>query len=319
MYTICEVIKDSPIVLGKVSNQETVLGREPKEVGIKLAFDSVSREHAMLVLIDNFLFLKDLNSTNGTWLNGVKLHSGEIKLASVGDTLQLADKQLLISDESLATQSMPSMPKGVWVFDNMEFLGFKESTFSMPTIVFFGNQIAHTFDKDSLESSSLIIVDGDRGFYARKGTGSDFNSAIEVLVANNTLKTEAELKHNDNIRIADFRLVVCNPSSLRQGTEPVFSEILHSNPDSAARLRDWDNPDAETRLLRSRDSIQSSVFGTVDGQDFSEESELSGNLEIDRVQSAIYEKIERRLIVLVFVVLLAAILTITLWWFLANR
>ncbi|RMF80846.1 MAG: FHA domain-containing protein [Chloroflexi bacterium] len=51
----------------------------------------VSRSHASLKRSGNSLVVTDLNSTNGTLLNGQKLHPGEVRILRDGDTLQFGN------------------------------------------------------------------------------------------------------------------------------------------------------------------------------------------------------------------------------------
>ncbi len=72
-----------------VDHERVTIGRGP---GVDLAFadDSMSREHAALEFTREGFCLRDLESTNGTLLNGGALRVGEIKH---GDKFQLGDLQ----------------------------------------------------------------------------------------------------------------------------------------------------------------------------------------------------------------------------------
>ena len=70
-----------PIPLKK---EELLIGRRPK-CDIKLDFENVSGKHCQLRYIRGVWHIRDLGSTNGTTLNGVKI-AGEKKLKH-GDTL----------------------------------------------------------------------------------------------------------------------------------------------------------------------------------------------------------------------------------------
>jgi pSer/pThr/pTyr-binding forkhead associated (FHA) protein len=53
----------------KLASARTVVGRSP-DAALRLDDDGISREHAELMLVDGRLRLRDLGSTNGTFLNG---------------------------------------------------------------------------------------------------------------------------------------------------------------------------------------------------------------------------------------------------------
>ena len=67
-----------------------VVGKGP-EANVKLENDRISRNHLQLVYNkEGSLHVTDLNSTNGTFLNGFKLNPGEDKILKPKDKLQLA-------------------------------------------------------------------------------------------------------------------------------------------------------------------------------------------------------------------------------------
>jgi len=65
------------------------LGRDPKN-HIVLDSDSVSRRHAVIELTDAGRVLRDLDSTNGTYLNDIQIRSAVLSqndMVKVGDTI----------------------------------------------------------------------------------------------------------------------------------------------------------------------------------------------------------------------------------------
>src|SRR4029453_496039 len=83
---------DNQPKLIKVSNQreipikpEMVLGRQA-ECDLQLTEGHASRRPAKLLIADDGVWLEDLNSANGTFVNGAKI-TGKVKLAS-GDRLR---------------------------------------------------------------------------------------------------------------------------------------------------------------------------------------------------------------------------------------
>ena len=57
-------------------------------VGLQLDSDEVSRNHAQLTRLDDEYTIEDLQSRNGIYLNGLKVHSAMLR---DGDELQLGD------------------------------------------------------------------------------------------------------------------------------------------------------------------------------------------------------------------------------------
>jgi pSer/pThr/pTyr-binding forkhead associated (FHA) protein len=83
---------DNQPILVKVSNQreipikpDMVLGRQA-ECDLQLTEGHASRRHAKLFFAENAVWVEDLNSANGTFINGTKV-TGKVKLTS-GDRLR---------------------------------------------------------------------------------------------------------------------------------------------------------------------------------------------------------------------------------------
>lgn len=66
-------------------DQTKVIGRDPS-VDIVLQGGHISRKHAELSVRDNMLWVKDLNSSNGTYVNGARITEQQL---NKGDELQL--------------------------------------------------------------------------------------------------------------------------------------------------------------------------------------------------------------------------------------
>ena len=53
-----------------------------------------SRQHAVLTFDKASVSIEDLNSLNGTWVNGVRMHAGQPKLLCHGDVVQIGTVQM---------------------------------------------------------------------------------------------------------------------------------------------------------------------------------------------------------------------------------
>ena len=98
-----------------VPGERATLGRKLDNT-IVLASKTVSRYHAEIILIDNDYFLRDLNSSSGTFLNERRIaHTVPIK---TGDKILIAEIELefIVSDVDLDTSSKqrtsPLRPSG---------------------------------------------------------------------------------------------------------------------------------------------------------------------------------------------------------------
>ncbi|MBN2002137.1 MAG: FHA domain-containing protein [Anaerolineae bacterium] len=86
------------------------IGRTP-ENAIVIDSPRISRHHAQLKPTSNSLAIEDLNSTNGTWVNGKRLTASQILVH--GDEIELADHVTLRFEieETMRTERLaPSAP-----------------------------------------------------------------------------------------------------------------------------------------------------------------------------------------------------------------
>src|SRR5687768_7948911 len=73
-WMLCGQVSDEqPVRRVRVDASRFVVGRKP-DVSLSIPSPTVSREHAELTVIDKGLLLRDLGSTNGTYVNGTRIH-----------------------------------------------------------------------------------------------------------------------------------------------------------------------------------------------------------------------------------------------------
>src|SRR6516162_4378912 len=94
-----------------IQNDVLTIGRGT-ECDLVLPERQVSRQHLKIKLIDDQYIIEDLDSKNGTWVNGQQL-KGERPLRD-GDEIQiaLAVKLAFIESEATAPLSVNDMPPG---------------------------------------------------------------------------------------------------------------------------------------------------------------------------------------------------------------
>jgi len=86
---ICE---SDPKTVFTVDKAVFVIGKKSSEVdGAVTVSSRISRVHCRILQQDGGWYAKDLNSMNGTFINGIRLSSGEPAVLRDGDTLKLAD------------------------------------------------------------------------------------------------------------------------------------------------------------------------------------------------------------------------------------
>jgi predicted component of type VI protein secretion system len=82
------VIEKGPTKVQKIRlhSQETIVGRQ-KGCDLRIPSKTVSRRHCLLSFRDGFLTAEDLDSANGTFLNGERLNGKEV--VRPGDRLEI--------------------------------------------------------------------------------------------------------------------------------------------------------------------------------------------------------------------------------------
>jgi hypothetical protein len=94
------VPEDSPSSKFRLKKVSNVVGRE---ASCDLCLDSfqVSRKHCLMQITDRGVMVKDLDSTNGTFVNGIPLNDGYI---NDGDRLSLGTYVLTLRREKIETE-----------------------------------------------------------------------------------------------------------------------------------------------------------------------------------------------------------------------
>ena len=84
-----------PMVI-KPDKKEIVIGRGRNEADYRLNKEQISRVHASIVIKPEGIYLKDQNSTNGTYINSSRINAYEEKLLNIGDIIKFANEEFFI-------------------------------------------------------------------------------------------------------------------------------------------------------------------------------------------------------------------------------
>ena len=82
-------------LLKNLQGQEALIGKKKEEADIVLEDASVSRVHAKITKEREYYYLEDMNSTNGTLKNGLRLQPYEKRKLEEGDEITFG-KRILI-------------------------------------------------------------------------------------------------------------------------------------------------------------------------------------------------------------------------------
>lgn len=123
----------------KVSGTEVLIGRDDA-AGIRIGSDDVSRQHCLLTPAENGVLVRDLDSRNGTFIDGVPLGRNEEVLLTVGSALTVGPMTFQLGTTTPRRTSPPPLePKdpslsddeiSTWLMesDTSENLGAADTT-----------------------------------------------------------------------------------------------------------------------------------------------------------------------------------------------
>ena len=84
-----------PMVI-KPDKKEIIIGRGKNETDYRLNKEQISRVHASIVIKPEGIYIKDQNSTNGTYINSSRINAYEEKLLNIGDIIKFANEEFFI-------------------------------------------------------------------------------------------------------------------------------------------------------------------------------------------------------------------------------
>ncbi|MGC9004665.1 MAG: FHA domain-containing protein [bacterium] len=138
---------------------ENLVGRESAD--ILLFYDkSVSRKHALIIIEGDKCYVQDLGSTNGTFLNGIRLSPGARTPIYDGDSLAFADTTFRFSYPLCKKEELPA--KALLILEGKEIpittdeflIGRKEGDLLLPN-----PYVSARHCKIYLEESGAFIED----------------------------------------------------------------------------------------------------------------------------------------------------------------
>ncbi len=97
MLKIESITGDIPSEITQVQDGVVTFGRETDNT---IVIDSlaVSRRHASISKVGSQWVFRDFGSTNGSWVNGIQIIAGQVRLIRTGDTIKLGDFLMSITE-----------------------------------------------------------------------------------------------------------------------------------------------------------------------------------------------------------------------------
>jgi pSer/pThr/pTyr-binding forkhead associated (FHA) protein len=258
------------------------IGRET-ENNVIIDSNSVSRHHGCLVEAGSQWVYCDLNSSNGSFVNGMQLPAGNIKLVRSGDIIHIADYPLRLTsaDSSGEPAESDDLPTSLLIFINNRF----ELEFPLvhPGAKFrLGGIEADLPLDDYAEETPALEITAMQGRLEVQAS----RTAPPTIVAGMASAGVTAVADRDEIEIANIRVIVNDPRFVpaadqlraRQtsiiNTSGIEDRISsqgsgpHVRPQAEAiRLGKEQGAGWESEMLRKQTQVgRKFIFGAEDGE-----------------------------------------------------
>ncbi|MBU1240421.1 FHA domain-containing protein [Myxococcota bacterium] len=202
------------VTLGQVTvvvteqNPHIIIGRDPSTCHIVSNDASVSRQHAQIYIDYGFLYLHDMGSSNGTWVNGIPLRESPVPI-DPSQQIFVGQQQLFLEDLAVGGKKtmMVAQPEAIRAFiagreAHMSAQGTAVPTYQQANP---GQQTAAPFATGSVQSAvqqqpatrdAQLGLGGSEGGlpaeYTYRRQGSNSNGVLLIALKQDTFA-------NDNV------------------------------------------------------------------------------------------------------------------------
>jgi predicted component of type VI protein secretion system len=283
---------DEPQEIIQVDSGNLTVGRE-SDNAIVIDSDSVSRLHACIFEVLGNWFLRDLNSTNGTLVNGVKVQPGQLRLLRDGDLVQLANFPVRFTEVLSPEAEDVYMPPTLLVFYGDHF----ETDFPLATPgarFSIGGADGHVF-LDNAPSHTVQLEISSNANHLELTTGS---GGVPIIVNGMAVGGTTALTDRDEIDVGTYKIVVNDPASARSSKENRMIAAISAQkragnnlpatttanvtaqanvPPAGSKSWEWESEQARRKMTSGRKF----VFGTSP-----EEDDVTGTVAMSRQEVA---------------------------------
>jgi pSer/pThr/pTyr-binding forkhead associated (FHA) protein len=219
--------------------QETITIGRDDGCDVVLAQSAVSRNHARIVRDGTLFFLEDLGSSFGTLLNGLKLTKNEKQLLSNGDTIAIAQFDVVFDRVADVTESdarntlfvsrnlVKDVMKGLGTGGEQPYFRLMNGP-SEGQRIEMGDAQEYVFGRDDTADIVLNddLVSRRHALVRRDWSGThveDLDSRNGVKVNKKRAK-KVTLKDRDEVEIGGVKLLFLDPSEVRETPVLIPSE-----------------------------------------------------------------------------------------------
>lgn len=194
---------DPPVEILQSSQGAIMIGREP-ENNVVVDSASVSRRHAGILDARNHWVFKDFESSNGSWVNGVKLSPGQIRLLRHGDIVRVADFAMRVSEVNpRSAEQLAAAGPSVLVFYKDAF--DSEVQLNVPNAGFQIGGEGGNFFIEGASPDAVFLSINPSGKRLELHTGQ---MPEQIIVNGLAVSGVTALSDRDEISLPPYRLVV---------------------------------------------------------------------------------------------------------------
>jgi hypothetical protein len=211
LLKIVEISDSGSVDLGTLQSGEVAVGRSA-DADLSLDSSAVSFEHGIFARMRNHWFYKDLGSTNGSFLNGVRARPEHWLLVRSGDTMQIGDVVVqFVPAENSPEQSWSGFPalggKTLLVFRRGELADeFPVPDYGKALII--GGMKGDLDLAESTSSDAVFTIEKkDDHLFGYSDTGLN-----TVPVNGTNASVPLDLFDRDEVLVGEYVIVVNDPS-----------------------------------------------------------------------------------------------------------
>ncbi|MBP9837786.1 MAG: FHA domain-containing protein [Proteobacteria bacterium] len=239
---LTRITKEGTNELITIDTGDLLLGRDT-ENSIVVDEEAVSRIHANIFEAGGFWFYRDLNSTNGSAINDVKVTGEQTVILRSNDIINLALFKMKFEE---LEERDPSLLCGIFIFVENVYDG-SVNLFESGSVITVGN-----------EGSDLVVNDGTSFQIFNEGgilkLKIDSNISSVKLNFQDVTQDLVPLCDKDEITFGNYSIVVNNPASIRS----MAKVAVQTNP-LEGKVNEWERTgeSANKTNLRNRPLFQS--------------------------------------------------------------
>ncbi|TAI47335.1 FHA domain-containing protein [Flagellimonas allohymeniacidonis] len=177
-------------------NQTISLGRKGHGADLELSDRMISRRHAEINMRHDGVFIQDLGSSNGTFVNNKRLEPNTWTKISFDDMIRLASESIQLKQKEVNNEKPSANPS--------KFIGFKQAIVAKGSL-----SIGRQSNNDIvLDDPTVTRQHAQLSFENGSFWIQDLGSTNKTYLNGKEVKTKSRLKDSDTVTISFYRITL---------------------------------------------------------------------------------------------------------------